>query len=468
MENQSITGLTMRQPWITHSDSTMTRRLLRLLALVVALLGAVSAHGEVITVASSLPKDFLAIYKHTIEAQYPGTRIQYVNFPATHTVSFLRDRAPGNRPDVFWGSAPDIFLMLRRHDLLEPLGKIGDPGIPEYIGHLRINDENGFFKGQALSGYGVMWNARYLQARGIPPPGNWQDLAQAAYFGHVVMSSPARSSTIHVMLEAILQDKGWQEGWALILRIAANCGLIAERSAGVPSSVSNGRFGAGPVVDFLGLSARQAGNPVAFTYARPTVVSVANIALIKGARNPLGGKRFIDFTLSAAGQALLLRPEIGRLPVRPATYASLKDAASYPQIDDVLAQAIVDYDPHVSETRYRIVAAIFDQLITYRHQDLVDLNRLIQQTRQILATHPDPLAEADIENAQALVFSPPISEKRLPELQNISDAPADIARLAAYEAAWGTLAKARYAQARLLVEQAQTRIRQSKSEIKRP
>lgn len=459
MGNQSISGRIMQAHCITRPYSTMTRRLLRCLAFGIALLGAISAHGEVITVASSLPKDFLAIYKRAIEAQYPGTRIQYVNFPATHTTSFLRDRAPGNRPDVFWGSAPDIFLMLRRHDLLEFLGKADDPGIPEYIGHLRINDENGYFKGQALSGYGVMWNVRYLKARGIRPPGNWQDLAHAAYFGHVVMSSPSRSSTTHLMIEAILQDKGWQDGWSLILRIAANCGLISERSAGVPSTVSNGRFGAGLVVDFLGLSARHAGNPVAFTYARPTVVSVANIALIKGARNPSGGKRFIDFTLSAAGQALLLHPEIGRLPVRPASYASLKDSETYSQIDDVLAQSIAEYDPEVSETRYRIVGAIFDQLITYRHQELVDLNRLLLQTQQALARHPNPLAEALVEKAQALVFSPPISEKRIPELQKISDTPVDIARLASYEAEWGRLAKTRYTEARLLIEQAQSRIR---------
>lgn len=431
----------------------MTRRLLALATLLCAL----SAHSEVITVASSLPRELLAVYKRAIEEQHPNIRVQYVNFPATHTVSFLRDRPPGNRPDVFWGSAPDTFLLLKHHDLLEALGKVGAPEIPEYIGHLRINEAQGYFKGQALSGYGIMWNVRYLKARNIPPPSDWHDLAKPDYFGHVIMASPARSSTTHLMLEAMLQEKGWQEGWAQILRIAANCGHIAERSAGVPSAVSNGRFGAGLVVDFLGLSARQAGNPVEFSYTRPTIVSVANIGLIKGAKNPDGGKRFIDFALSATGQALLRRPEIGRLPVLPGSYAKQKDAYPYPQINDVLTQSIATYDPRVSETRYQAIGAMFDQLITYRHHDLTDINRLIHKARDTLSRHPDPTAAALVDKAQALIFTPPISETRIQKLNKSAGTPADIAQLATLEAEWGRLASDNYARARRLAEQALSR-----------
>ena len=107
---------------------------LRLLAAVAALLWAVAVRGEVITVASPFPKELLMAYKRAIEEHYPGLRVQYVHFPATNAVSFLQDRAPGTRPDVFWGSAPDTFLALRRNGLLEQLGDLGDKGIPERIG----------------------------------------------------------------------------------------------------------------------------------------------------------------------------------------------------------------------------------------------------------------------------------------------------------------------------------------------
>ena len=432
---------------------------LRLLAAVAALLWAVAVRGEVITVASPFPKELLMAYKRAIEEHYPGLRVQYVHFPATNAVSFLQDRAPGTRPDVFWGSAPDTFLALRRNGLLEQLGDLGDKGIPERIGRLQVNDGEGYFKGQALSGYGIMWNTRYLAARGIAAPRDWRDLTRPEYFGHVVMSSPSRSSTNHLMIEAILQGEGWRDGWAQILRIAGNCGLIADRSSGVPNNVTSGRFGAGLVVDFLGLSARYSGLPVDFTYARPSVVSVANIALVHGARNPAGGKRFIEFTLSAAGQELLLRPEISRLPVLASVYGGPQLPKNYPRIKDVVERSVGDYNPDLSEARYPVVGAIFDQLVTYRHDDLVAVMRLLHAAEKLLLSRPDRQAEALLNEARALAFRPPVDEHDVRLTSKYDSARADIARIAALEAAWGRQAEANYARARRLAEQALARIR---------
>ena len=436
----------------------MTGRLLRLLVLGCGLAWAALAGAEVITVASPFPKELLMAYKRAVEARYPGLRVQYVHFPATNAVSFLQDRAPGTRPDVFWGSAPDTFLSLRRNGLLEPLGDLGEKSIPERIGRLQVNDPDGYYKGQALSGYGIMWNTRYLAARGITPPRNWRDLARPEYFGHVVMSTPSRSGTNHLMVEAILQGEGWQAGWAQILRIAGNCGMIADRSSGVPNSVTSGRYGAGMVVDFLGLSARYSGLPVDFTYARPSAVSVANIALVRGARNPEGGKRFIEFTLSAAGQEVLLRPDIGRLPVLPAVYESPQLPRNYPRVKEVVERSATDYDPDLSEGRYRIVGAIFDQLVTFRHDDLVAVSRLLHSAEKLLARRADPKAADLIQEARTLAFRVPLDEQAV-QAASKGDARAEIARIAALEAELGRQAEANYAKARHLAEQALARLR---------
>ncbi len=432
---------------------------LRVLATLAALLWAAVVRSEVITVASPFPKELLMVYKRAIEEQYPGLRVQYVHFPATNAVSFLQDRAPGTRPDVFWGSAPDTFLSLRRNGLLEQLGDLGDRGIPERIGRLQVNDSEGYFKGQALSGYGIMWNTRYLAARGIAAPRGRRDHTRPQNIGHVGVSSPSRSSTNHLMIEAILQGEGWREGWAQILRIAGNCGLIADRSSGVPNNVTSGRFGAGLVVDFLGLTARYGGLPVDFTYARPSVVSVANIALVRGARNPAGGKRFIEFALSAAGQELLLRPEISRLPVLASVYGGPQLPKNYPRIKDVVERSVGDYDPDLSEMRYQVVGAIFDQLVTYRHDNLVEVSRLLHAAEKLLASRPDRKASALLEEARELAFRPPVGEQEALLAHRNGNARADIAQLAAYEAAWGQQAEANYAKARRLAEQALARVR---------
>ncbi|MCP3858189.1 MAG: hypothetical protein GY704_00915, partial [Phycisphaeraceae bacterium] len=46
----------------------------------------------------------------------------------------------------------------------------------EKIGSYPINDPDGYYTGFAGSGYGIMWNKRYLKAKKIPDPKEWAEL----------------------------------------------------------------------------------------------------------------------------------------------------------------------------------------------------------------------------------------------------------------------------------------------------
>ena len=72
---------------------------------------------------------------------------------------------------MFWASAPDAFEVLKGDDLLVKYDvKVG--GIPEKVGSFPINDPEGYYKGFAASGYGIMWNERYLKAKNFHPQWN--------------------------------------------------------------------------------------------------------------------------------------------------------------------------------------------------------------------------------------------------------------------------------------------------------
>jgi ABC-type Fe3+ transport system substrate-binding protein len=414
--------------------------------------------AEVVLVASSFPKEILSAYKKAFDAQSTGYRVEFVNFPATNIVSHVRDRASGSRPDVFWGSSPDTFRALRRHDLLQSLEDTGNPAIPDTLGGLAVDGPDYFYRGQALSGYGIMWNTRYLETRGIPPPTAWPDLARPEYFGHIVMSSASRSSTTHLIIESILQGVGWDAGWALILQIAGNCATITERSFDVPNNITRGRFGLGPVVDFLALSGKYSGFPVDFAYAWPNVVTPASIGLIKGARNPAGGKDFIAFTLSEAGQRLLLRPEIGRLPILPSVYETGDRPADFPHLPDLLRSNLSAYAPDVSESRYQRVNALFDQSVTFRHRELVDISKTLHELESKLRQTPDAQAEALVERARELVFRAPIPEyDHLPANPSLKTRER-IAALAVREAEWARQTDSRLSTARAWLAQAGERL----------
>ena len=392
--------------------------------------------SEVVLVASSFPKALLSTYKKAFDAQSPNYRVEFVNFPATNAVAYLRDRVPGSRIDVFWASSPDTFHALRRHGLLQSLAGLSNPDIPEKIGALAIDDPALFFRGQALFGYGIMWNRPYFAARGLEVPASWADLARPAYFGHVVMPSASRSSTTHLIVEAILQGLGWEEGWALILQIAGNCATITSRTFDAPDSITRGRFGLGPVVDFLALSGKYTGFPVDFTYIWPGAVTPASIGLVEGARNPQGGKAFIAFTLSEAGQRLLLRPEISRLPVLPTIYASDQRPADYPNLPVMLRELPPRYDSGLSSVRYKMVGALFDQLITFRHRKLVSISQSLHELAALLQERPNPQAARLLERARASVFRVPIAEDDELLTQRLLKTREQIAAIAQREAEW--------------------------------
>lgn len=402
--------------------------------------------ADTVTVVTSFPKELTAAYKKAYEAKYPNDKLEILNKNTAAGIAYVREQPAGSRPEVFWASAPDAFEVLAKGNLLQKAGA-ANPAVPAKVGSYPINDPEGYYMGQALAGYGIMWNTRYLKANNIPEPREWSDLTKPVYFGHVANSSPSRSGTVHLTVETILQGEGWAKGWEQLLMISGNCAAITERSFGVPDGVSNGQFGVGLVIDFFGLAAKNSGMPVEFVYPSVTAIVPANIALVAGARSPEGGRRFIQYALSDEGQALLLQKEISRLPVLPATYA--KAPAGYPNPFSGTIKAKVNFDSDLSESRYYVVLSLFDQLVTFRHKELTAATKAIQDAEKRLGGKKS----AQLDEAKKLAYTPPVDEKQAADKTLLALFKADkkdaeaSKKKAAVEEEWAAKAKANYAKA---------------------
>ena len=433
----------------------MTVQARNALSAIVAMLLAVLPGAPVlaqttVTVITSFPKELTAAYQQAFEKRNPGVKVEILNKGTSAGVAYVREGRPGERPDVFWASAPDAFEVLAKDKLLMKFDP-GIKGIPEKIGNYPVNDPQGFYRGQALAGYGIMWHTRYLKANKLPEPREWVDLIRPAYFGHLAISSPSRSGTTHLTVETILQGEGWEKGWAQILQISGNSAAITERSFGVPDGVSNGQFGIGLVIDFFGLAAKNSGFPVEFVYPSVTSIVPANIGLINGAKNPDTGRRFIQFTLSPEGQELLLDKKISRLPVLPETYA--KAPAGYPNPYTGKIRSKVNFDSDLAEARYFLVSSLFDHSITFRHKELAAATRAIHEAAAKVAAKPVPQAQKLLAEARDLAFRPLVDEARsrdkaLLDMFRQMKRDADASKkMTALEEHWGNDAKKNYARA---------------------
>jgi phosphoglycerate transport regulatory protein PgtC len=425
-------------------------------ACLVVLSGA--AQAGTVTVITSFPKELTDAYKKAFEAANAGVKIEVLNKNTTASIAYIKELPAGQRPDVMWASAPDAFEVLARDKLLTAAPEVKNPHVPAKIGNYPINDPKGLYYGQALAGYGMMWNTRYLQANKLPVPREWSDLAKPEYFGHVAISSPSRSGTTHLTVETLLQGEGWERGWTQLLEIMGNCAAVTDRSFGVPDGVNSGQYGIGLVIDFFGLAGKYSGFPVEFAYPSVTAVVPANIGLVTGAKNVDEAKKFIAFTLSKEGQQILFDPKISRLPVLP--YADLKVPAGYPDIQAVAKKAKVQFDSELSESRYQVVVSMFDQMVTFRLKELQAATKAIHDADKKQKAKPNPQAAELLKQARGYAYAPLVGQDMVKNEQFLDlfrKSRRDVAvskQLTGQEELWASKAKANYAKATELANQA--------------
>jgi phosphoglycerate transport regulatory protein PgtC len=428
-------------------------------ALLAAALGCANASAQApagkVTVVTSFSKDVTDPIKKAFEKATPGVTLEVQNRNTNAGVKYVEETKANNQVDLFWASAPDAFEVLKTKGLLQKYA-VKATGIPEKLGQFPINDPQGFYFGFAASGYGIMWNDRYVKANKLPEPKDWQDLAKPPYFDHVSIAAPSRSGTTHLTIETVLQGEGWDKGWATIKAMAGNFRAVTERSFGVPEAVNSGQVGYGIVIDFFAFSSQASGFPVKFVYPSVTTIVPANVAIIANAPNKPVAEAFIEYLLSPAGQEVLFEPSIRRLPINPAVYA--KAPADYPNpFKDPRLNAMVKFDVEKSEARTNAVDALFDQIVTFQLDALKAATKAVHEADAALAKKDNAQARTLLSEARALISAMPINEMQASAKETsaaFTGGKEKGARQAELEQQWASFAKERYAQAKTKAEEA--------------
>lgn len=352
--------------------------LLILLIFAPALAGAGHAHGATGTsfsstqlkIVTSFPPAFFDTFKAAFERANPGLVVVAVHRNTASGVRMIQQR-PGFDADMFWASAPDAFEVLKELRQLRRV-KPRNTGAPSHVMGYPLNDPDGQYLGFALSGYGFVYSPSYLATHGLPVPETWSDLTSPIYSGHIGISSPSRSGTTHLIVEAILQTHGWDRGWALLSRLGGNLSTVTARSFGVPSGVANGRFGIGISIDFLASAKSGADSETKFVLPNDTIFIPACIAILARSNNPSAAEKFIDFVLSEEGQKLLLDPRIDRTPVVPA----LQSSTIAGRLDLTGTLGLMNgrmFDAGLSARRYQMVNLLFDEFVVRKRGVLARL-----------------------------------------------------------------------------------------------
>ena len=211
--------------------------------------------------------------------------------------------------------------------------------------------------GTTLSTFGICYNRDRMRAQHIAAePRQWEDLANPQWFGTLGLADPTKSGSIAKAFETVVQVQcrraviaagygeqiddfeqqiataklpdgemppgvpaayqeavaaGWENGVRLIQKFGANARYFTDSASKVPLDVGMGNAAAGLCIDFYGrfeADVSNGGRPDgAMAYVTPvgeSGVSADPVSLLRGAPHRELALRFIEFTLSEAGQQL--------------------------------------------------------------------------------------------------------------------------------------------------------------------
>jgi ABC-type Fe3+ transport system substrate-binding protein len=246
---------------------------------------------------------------------------------------------PSAGVDIFFGGGSDPFESLKRQGNLVAY-KLPDPILAPIQADLHgvpIYDPDHTWYGVVLSSFGIMYNHEVLRRVGLPQPKTWEDLGAEAYWGDgsgwVGAADPRHSSSVHVIYENVLQAYGWEKGFAVLARSAANAREFVRESASVPRQVQIGDVACAPAIDLYAYSliAREGRDRIGFVLPDGlTVITPDAAAIVRGAPNPAVAEAFMRFLLSVDGQKIWqlrrgvpggpTRYDLGRPSVLPHLY----------------------------------------------------------------------------------------------------------------------------------------------------
>jgi ABC-type Fe3+ transport system substrate-binding protein len=246
------------------------------------------------------------------------------------------DTAAGIGIDLFFGGGTPPYRTLARSGHLVPEAVALPPEVPLSLSGITLQSPEEGWYGTALSGFGILSNKTLLAEKGLPEPRSWADLARPEALGWVASVDPRGSGSAHVIYEIVLQKFGWEKGWSLLTRMAANSRTFTRGASGVLPLLSSGEAAYTVAIDQYAWSLIGTAGTDRIGFILPsgeTVITPDPAAVLKGAPNPETARRFLDFLLSLEGQRLwVLNPGVpggparltlSRLAVRPDAFSGL-------------------------------------------------------------------------------------------------------------------------------------------------
>ena len=216
----------------------------------------------------------------------------------------LRAEAQNPKTDIWWGGTGDPFLQAAEQGLLQAYR-------PSYINDLHDWSQRQYdMSGNQVGGFytstiGFGYNTDVLKKKNLPEPKCWADVIKPEYKGEVEISHPASSGTAYTVIAGLVQQMGEDAAFDYLKKLHRNVSNYTRSGQAQAPNVAKGEVAIGITFAFNFEKWKEEKFPV--KTAAPcegTSYEIGGIALVKGARNEANAKKYYDWLMSPAGQAL--------------------------------------------------------------------------------------------------------------------------------------------------------------------
>lgn len=396
-------------------------------------LSIVAAHNEKIKdlIIPFLQKQCKKKFNANLHVEWVKHGGQNTNLKVIDAI-FKKNKETTSGYDIIWGGGEIIFDKLEKEKRLEPLYLTEETkkNIPSHLAGTKLYTPT--WIATCLSSFGMIYNKALFNKLGLPTPTSWEDLASIQLFEKVVTIDPCQSNNIWTIYAMILQAYGWEKGWEILTKIAANSIVFLDKSSSATSSIAQGIALIAPTNDFYAQGTIHIHGQNKLEFAIPMHQNIINadpIAILKGALNKKIAKFCIECILSPEFQCLLMLKK--QTPHGPTSYTLGRIAVNkkaYEMAEETdIASAINPFTTHRKKPmhlntqkatkQYPIVSALFKAYCITPHKQLKEAWRLTIQHGckpediQHLAT--PPLTQEQVEELSTKWDDPLFKQKRI-------------------------------------------------------
>jgi iron(III) transport system substrate-binding protein len=288
---------------------------LALLALTAACGGGGGDGGQVVTVYSPHGREMLTAFKAQFEAANPGFTLETVDMGSQEVFDRIRSERANPQADVWWGAPAPLFEQAAADSLLERF-------VPTWAGALPAEAKSaaGLWHGQYLTPEVIAYNSAAVPAAQAPQ--DWDDVLDPRWKGQVLIRDPMASGTMRTIFGMVI-DRSLRatgdtaQGFAWLRRLdgqtreyVLNPTMLYQKLARQEGLVTLWDM---PDIEII---KKQYNYPIDYVIPRSgTPLLVDAVAVVKGAPNAEGARRFVEFIGGNPALAAAAR-DYFRLPAR--------------------------------------------------------------------------------------------------------------------------------------------------------